>query len=197
MRIAVGWGLGCVLAVFIVVPAMARADPPAADFVAGWEARVRAVHASLSGDAALALGHCREFVAAMLDLDTMAHAAAAANWARMSAAQRAAYRNAFDDRIAEECVRRVGDYDGERFEIMGMRLTSDGERIVIASLGPPATSHRTIAWRLRPAAGGGLRAVDVIIEGRSQLAEARDDFARVLANNRDDIDASIAALRQR
>jgi ABC-type transporter MlaC component len=155
------------------------------------------IHTSRDGadmDEARARQRCQEFTTRYMEMDAMAQSAAAAIWSRMSAHQRAAYRSAFDARMLATCLRAVREFRGKKLTLLGVRRTESGDKLVATRVSLDNGRERMIVWRLRDR-GSRLRAVDIISDGRSTVATAREEYATVLESRNGDIDAFIQTIR--
>jgi ABC-type transporter MlaC component len=110
----------------------------------------------------------------------------------MTPSQRTAYGAAFDDRVLVKCAAIIGDYHGDKIVLMGVRPAGGGDLLATTRFGS-SEAARMVTWRLR---NGEKRVVDVIGQGGSAVASARNEYAAVLQSNNGDIDALIAFLRK-
>lgn len=177
------------------VPASAQPQASIEAFVGEIGDGLRAIRARANGDAAQILVGCRDFLHRVLNLDTMARAASEEAWNQMSASQREGYQAAFAGRLASECARELADDKGDAIALAGVRTTQDGDKLATIRVGA-ADNARMIAWRLRAAGEDKYVATDVIWEGHSAIAKARDEFAAVLQGAHGDVDAAIESMRK-
>jgi ABC-type transporter MlaC component len=182
-------------AVASAIPAGAQTQNSIDVFMAQIGDSMRAIPTRANGDAALVLAGCRDFLGRVLNLEKMAHAATEGAWNRMSVAQRESYQAAFADRLVSECARELADHKGEAIALAGIRSTTDGDKLATIRIGA-AEGAKMIAWRLRKADADTWSAVDVIWEGHSAIAKARDEFAAGLQGANGDIDALIGLMRK-
>lgn len=155
------------------------------------------IHTSRDGadmDEARTRQRCQEFTDRYMEMDAMARSAAAAIWIRMSAQQRAAYRSAFDARMLATCLRAVREFRGKKLTLLGVRPAERGDKLVATRVGLKDGRERIIVWRLRNR-GSRLRAVDIITDGRSTVAAAREEYAALLESRNGDVDAFIQTIR--
>jgi ABC-type transporter MlaC component len=184
-----------VVAALVSLPALARADEGIDDFVEVLDNTVRTVRADGNDGWEQTHAHCRELMGRVLDIDTMARSAVDANWERMTAHQRTAYRAAFESRMANVCVRSMRAFRSQRVILAGVRQGQGGERMATTTFVLENEGERLITWRLRDRHKP-LRAVDVIADGRSVVASARSEFSAVLDSNNGDIGALIASMQR-
>lgn len=174
--------------------AMAQSDRSVDEFLAYVRSTIHKRHGQVGIGEARARQKCRRFTVRYMEMDAMARSAAAAIWNRMSAQQRAAYRSAFDARMLVTCLRAVREFGGKKLTLLGVRRTGNGDRLVATRVGPEDGQGRLIVWRLRDRESR-LRAVDIISDGRSTVAAAREEYAAVLESRNDDVDAFIQTIK--
>jgi ABC-type transporter MlaC component len=155
--------------------------------------QIQAISVQAGGDAAKVETGCGDFLGRYLNLEALAQAASEDAWNRMSATQREAYRGGLAHRLALECTRELAGYKGEPIMLMGIRQAAGGDNLATQRLGS-AENGRMIAWRVHRAEDGTLRVTDVIWEGHSAVAKARDEFAAVLQGAKGNIDTVIEAI---
>jgi ABC-type transporter MlaC component len=191
------WIAAAALALPVAASAQSAAPqvPVIDDFVAEIADGIRAIHAQAGGDAAKAIGGCRDLLGRTLDLAAVAQAATEDAWSRMSAPQREAYQAGVAQRFAAECARQLADYKGEAIALAGIRPTGGGDRLATQRLGEGGNA-RMIAWRLRRTSDGKFRAVDVVWEGHSAVAKAREEFLASLQSAHGNVDALIESMRK-
>lgn len=182
-----------VLIVAAAVPvqaARAQTDPSINAFVTSFATSIREIHAQMGAGDGKSTERCRALVARAFDLDTMARSALGAAWEKLTPFQRDAYRAAFERRIASDCVRRIREYRGEEMTLLGVRSGEGGDRLAATRFAVRGEAGRILTWRLRPG-GSPPRALDLIVDGRSLLLSAREEYAAVLQSHNGDINALI------
>ena len=103
---------------------------------------------------------------------------------------------AFERRILSDCLRPIRDYNGEPIELVGVRPASGGEKLAAVRFGPADDPTRIITWRLHGEGADAWKVVDIIVDGRSTIANMRNEFAAVLQSQNGNIDALIEFLRR-
>jgi ABC-type transporter MlaC component len=171
--------------------AFAQTDQEVADFLAGVNHTISLV-ASNGGDGAPAF--CGSIIIASFDFEAMARVTSAGAWDRMNAQQRQAYRAAFLRRAQKDCAFASAKSGGETLRLVGIRPTDGGDRLVATRVTEGWQSGRVIVWRVRPDARRRLRAVDVIVDGRSMAMVGRAEAKAALDRNDGDIDALIKSV---
>jgi ABC-type transporter MlaC component len=131
---------------------------------------------------------CTTLVSQAFDIAAMAPDVAAGAWQQMSAEQRRAYTRGLTKHAVADCVAHGSEMAGNIVELVGVRTGDSGDRLV--AVRQSKGSARTVVWRLRPGAGGALRAVDMTVDGRSLAAAAERDAKDVLART----DGNVIAL---
>jgi ABC-type transporter MlaC component len=173
-----------------------QADAAIEQFVAFLDQSLHAIHVQAQTEGGGIHAGCRDLMLRILDLDGMGRAAAAAAWDKMTQSQRSAYQPAFERRLLSDCARPIRDYRGEPVALAGVRSADDGERLVAVRLGSENDPSRIITWRVRGEAVGTLKAVDIIVDGRSTVINMRNEFSAVLESQNGDIDALVEFLRK-
>lgn len=170
----------------------ASLDPDAADFVARLNKAVTLL-AGKTGKAAYS--SCQSYVETLIDVDSIAERTAGPAWAKMTADQRDAYRAALEKRAVRNCVSENANNSGKPVGFLGMRESNGGRLLATLPHEQGNGPERTVVWRL-PDAGAALdiRAVDVLIDGRSTVLTLRDEARNLLEGNNGDINALIAGI---
>jgi ABC-type transporter MlaC component len=175
-------------------PAQPQSDAAAQAFLTSFYESVRAIHASLAGGDSQVRERCRELMRNAFDLDAMALYAIAGEWTRLTAAARSSYRAAFEERTVTDCVRRIRNFRGETMTFLGTRPFEGGDLLAAARFALEGETGQVVAWRLRANGSQTLRAVDVIVDGRSMMIAERNEYASVLRNHDGDINTLITFM---
>jgi ABC-type transporter MlaC component len=171
--------------------AYAQVDQAVADFLGGLNHTV-SLFAGKGSDGAQAF--CGSVINASFDFDAMARETSAGAWDRMSAPQRQAYHTAFLRRVERDCAFMSARSGGEVLRLVGTRTTDGGDRLVATQVTEDGQNGRVIVWRVRPDARKRLRAVDVIVDGRSMAIGIHDEAKAALDRNDGNIDALIKSV---
>jgi ABC-type transporter MlaC component len=195
----------CIAGAYIVLAAQPHAEPPpqtefanaeqVGAFVEKLESGTRTIFVNAKNGLTPVHDGCREFLNEILDLDAMAHAVNAEIWEKMTSAQRGTFRVAFERRMIGNCVRQFDEYEGAVLQLAGVRTTESGHLLATVRVGAP-DDGKLIVWRLTGLPSDRLRAVDVITDGRSAVADASFEFAAVYQSVNGDIEALIAFLQR-
>jgi phospholipid transport system substrate-binding protein len=117
-------------------------------------------------------------------------------WRDATDSQRKEYMSLFEDMIVQTYTTRFEDYSGQKLKIDGSEASGATDFIVSSQVlqqdGPPVN----LQWRVRQK-DGGLRVVDVVVEGVSMSVTQRSDFASVIQNGGGNVEALLAHLRDR
>lgn len=183
--------------VAVASPAIGLTDPAISDYMARWDASVRAIRAQRAGGDAKVLAACLQILGWAFDLDAMAETASAGAWARMSPAQQDRFESAFRRKIAGDCVSRAHDDRGQPMTVLGVRSNAKGERLATAHVGFPDETGQNLTWRLHLAKDKTWRAIDLVVDGHSLVANERDKNAGVLQGSDGSIDALIMSVQAR
>jgi hypothetical protein len=174
-----------------VPQAFAQTDSAVGDFYARLVRGVEGV-AGKSGGAAVAA--CVQFFRSVADTDAFVRATAQGTWQKMTTAQRSAYRNAIEQKVAGDCARESGGAGGA-VSLGGVQPGGGSDRLVTIYLKQPNGGGLTTVWRVRAASSGAeLRAVDLIVDGRSAVSSLRDKTNAALARSSGNIDTMIGAM---
>jgi ABC-type transporter MlaC component len=165
-----------------------EADSAVTAFVARINTAVAPVKA---GDQAGIRAACASLVKQAFDFDAMAPAIVAEAWKRMNAGQKAAYTRGLAKRAASECTSHGSEIAGNTVEIIGVREGGGGDRVVAVK--QSKGRGRTVLWQVRKSSGG-LKAVDMTVDGRSLATSARRDAKNVLKRSDGDLSALIKSV---
>jgi hypothetical protein len=78
--------------------------------------------------------------------------------------------------------------------VLGVRTGEAGDRLLAIRTGRPGDTGRVVVWRLRPGPDHRLRAVDILLDGRSMVISMSDEARAVLERTNGDIDALLGSL---
>jgi ABC-type transporter MlaC component len=182
--VAIGAIVGC--AVLFGRAAAAQTDPQVTEFLASLNRSITELAGQAESQASSA---CGRIVASAINMDAVTRSALGHIWDRISSQQRAAYRAAAQRWAVRDCLRRNQDNSGHPLEFLGVRQSEADERLLATRSSEPA---HTVIWRLR--GSGRIRAVDVVIDGRSMILSLRDETRTLLDRNNGNIDIATGAL---
>lgn len=116
-------------------------------------------------------------------------------WRTATEAEQEAYQKAFTENMIYTYSRRFGEYGGQKLVIDGTR--EDGRFDIVSSriVSPNSKEEFRLEWRVIDAEGG-LKIVDIVIEGVSMSVTQRQEYASVIQNNGGKVQALIDALNR-
>ncbi len=178
---AAGLGLAATLA--------HAADPATLAFVDRINRTVEAIN---PGDRSAIRAGCASLIEQTFDLETMAKSITGEAWSRMSAKHRAAYVKGLAKRATGDCTRSGREIAGNLVELVGVRAAPDGDSNV--AVRQSRGKQRTVIWRVRAAASGELKAVDMTVDGRSLATVARRDAKAILESSHGDVTELVRSI---
>jgi phospholipid transport system substrate-binding protein len=140
---------------------------------------------------------CRKLLDWAFDVPGMARYALGDAWAKASERERTAFRQSFETLIVNHYVRQMRSDPKRAFAYLGYKQESEDRVLAVVRTTTPERPDQIWWWRLRVAPDGGLRVIDLIVEGRSVLLSEREEYARVLQANDGRIAAVIDFIKQR
>ena len=132
---------------------------------------------------------CRRINTQVVNIDAVATNALGNVSGRLSPHQRADYRAAALRWVVRDCVRMNGDNSGRPLTFLGLRRAQSGGLLLTTRSDQPP---HTIVWRLTQS--DRLKAIDVIVDGRSMTLALREETAALLNRSDNNIDMAIATL---
>ncbi len=129
------------------------------------------------------------------DLDLVARLVLGRHWRTASEADRQEYVALFRQILTNTLAARLGDYEGQTFEIVGNNELSERDTAVQTRInrlnGAPPLS---VDWRVRES-DGGYAIIDVVAEGVSLVVSQRNEVSSIV--ERDGMPGLIEAMRKR
>jgi phospholipid transport system substrate-binding protein len=118
------------------------------------------------------------------DLPFLMQSAIGAHWASLTAEQRTALIEAFEQYAVSLCSAYFDDYSGQRFEIMGETKTSAGDPSVLVKILPGDVTDdvHTLSYVMRQATSE-WKSIDVVMDRQISLATLALDQIRALLSN--------------
>lgn len=130
------------------------------------------------------------------DLPIIARFVLGRYWNQATGAQQAEFKTLLEDYIVLAYSTRFKGYNGQSFEVSDVRADGDKDAIIYTRIlrqeGPPVR----IDWRVRTPKGG-MKVIDVVIEGLSMSLTHRNEFAAVIQRAGSGIDGLINLLREK
>lgn len=122
--------------------------------------------------------------------------AAGRNWRQMNEAQQSRYEAVFVDYIATIYARRFEEYSGEKLAVVGAQDMGKDVFVVKTEVARQGAQPIRIEWMVSNRSGA-TRIDDITIEGVSLAITQREEFAALIAQKGDNIDAFLAELAAR
>ena len=136
----------------------------------------------------------RRLLANGFDVELIGRFVLARYWRTASDAERADFRQLFEDYLIAAYGRRFGSYNGEKF-VIGQTFPKDDERAVVRSeVTRPGGDTLTVDWSLQRR-DGRWRVVDIMVEGISMMVTQRSEFTAVIQREGGSVSALNAKLR--
>jgi phospholipid transport system substrate-binding protein len=139
----------------------------------------------------------RALLFADFDMDTIGRFVLGRYWNIATPAQRDEYLRLFREMIAGVWAERFESYQGQKFELRGVRPAQDSAKDTMVSsvIIPLDAPEVRVEWRVRYK-DGQYKIVDVIVEGVSLSVTQRSDFASVIQRGGGDVQVLLASLRE-
>lgn len=202
------WLVGLVVGCLMLAAAAARPGPAlAADPDAG--AKAIAFVESLADQAIAALttegasreqreNRARELLARYFAVDTIGRWVLGRYWQQATPDQQADYLTLFEDLIVTTYVDRFSRYSGERLTVSRSIVDeASGDVLVYSDITRPAGGQPVqVGWRVRQR-DGGMKIVDVYVEGVSLGQTQRSEFASVIRNSGGKVAGLLDEMRRR
>jgi phospholipid transport system substrate-binding protein len=121
-------------------------------------------------------------VQAAFDMPTMTRFAVGPTWAGLSATDQAALIKAFTRLTVANYAKNFNDFGGEKFTVDAQVDSRGPDKLVRSHLLQPNEKPIDLTYRMRQAADGRWKIIDVYYNGSiSELAARRSDFASSIA----------------
>lgn len=169
--------------------------PDAEAFIREIGDKVMAILVDASKNDTQKLADLKTMLDSYTDLDLMARLVLGRYWRTSSAEERDTYVELFHELLMKTLAARLGDYNGQTFEIVGSQKVSDTDstvatRIIRVGGKPPLK----VDWRVRNE-DGKLAIIDVVAEGVSLVVSQRNEVGSVV--EREGMAGLIKTMRER
>lgn len=169
--------------------------PDAEAFIREIGDKVMAILVDASKSDTQKLADLKTMLDSYTDLDLMARLVLGRYWRTSSAEERDTYVGLFHELLMKTLAARLGDYNGQTFEIVGSQKVSDTDstvatRIIRVGGKPPLK----VDWRVRNE-DGKLAIIDVVAEGVSLVVSQRNEVGSVV--EREGMAGLIKTMRER
>lgn len=111
-----------------------------------------------------------------LDLELMGRFVLGPAWRGASEEERAEYLDLFADYVVTSYARRLGGYSGQQFRITNTGGAGRADVMVQTEITQEGAPPIRAGWRVRGYDDGGLKIIDVVVEGISMLQTERSQF---------------------
>lgn len=187
--------LAATVGLLLVSPvlASAQADPEIADFFQRLSRGFAAIGASTGAEAS---SRCTAFFQSTFDVDRFIRAASAEIGEGMAADQRRRAYAAIEARVRKNCEKENAAAPGNSLSFVGVRSTDGGVRLLATQVqSRDGSPGRVLVWRIQQEGKGGpLRAIDLLVDGRSAQITLRDEIRAIVERHKGDLDAVLRAL---
>ncbi len=184
-----------------LLPLVAMARPALADasnaqaFIAELGDDVVAILTQADADNQQKLVELKTLLDNNTDLDLVARLVLGRHWRSASEADRKEYVGLFRKILTNTLAARLGDYEGQTFEVVGNNALSERDTAVQTRInrlnGAPPLS---VDWRVRQG-DGGYAIIDVVAEGVSLVVSQRNEVGSII--ERQGMPGLIEAMRER
>lgn len=145
-------------------------------------------------DRAAREGRFRSIYRQHFDTATIASWVMGRAWQAATPKQRSEYLQVFETYVVKIYTAQLATYGGEQFRVTGAEADGDGVVVISAIVDPQGQRSIDVKWRLRKS-DATLKVRDVVIENISMSLNQRREFASVLQQNNNSIDALIGTIR--
>ncbi len=184
-------------AVVLMLPRMASANATdrAKTLVAGISGELSALLTSGRGEAQM-YAEFERLLARYGDMPAVAAASLGPPWRGASAAQRQAYVAAFQSYLARKYGRQFREFRGVGIDVTGARDAGNAGVLVNTVVTRPGQPSIAVDWQISERSGS-PKAVNIIIEGVSMLANERAEIGAMLETERGSIEGLIRRMQAR
>ena len=190
--------LGAVCAVALLPKLAPAADAKAADaeaFIRDIGDKVMTILTDDSKSDAEKLVELKKILDNNTDLDLVARLVLGRYWRTASDEERKEYVELFHELLMKTLASRLGDYNGQTFEVTGSQQVSDSDSVVTTKIirvgdGPPLK----VDWRVRDE-GGKFALIDVVAEGVSLVVSQRNEVGSIV--ERQGMEGLLETMRKR
>ena len=136
----------------------------------------------------------RGLLAENFDLPRIGRFVLGKSWRSASGEQQKEYQRLFGQFVTQTYAKRLGGYTGEAFKIVKAHSYGKKDALVVTEIARPSGPPLKAGWRVRNGSGG-LKILDVLVEGVSMAATQRSEFQSVIKGH--GVDGLIEMLRLR
>jgi phospholipid transport system substrate-binding protein len=193
---------GALAGLAALAAALALPRAAAATAVSRAEALVGAISADLARVVSAGLpearlyGEFERILARYGDMPAVAASVLGPPWRSASSARKQAFVAAFQGYVARKYGRQLGEFRGARIDVLGARDAGRAGVLVQTVVVRPGHPNLAVDWQVSERSGT-PRAVNLVIEGVSMLANERAEIGAMLDAQRGSLDGLIAQMRGR
>ncbi len=136
----------------------------------------------------------RELFVETFDLPEIGKLVLGRHWRGATPDQQSAFLKAFEDVQVYTWSKRFKDYSGETLEITKTTQENDGDWQVDSLIRRKTQEPIHVSWRVHPSSGG-IKVLDIKVEGASMALTYRSEYSSVLQSNGGKVDALTGAMR--
>ncbi len=178
------------------LPAAATASVPDAEsFIRQIGDEVMVILTDQSKNDSQKLAELKAMLDSYTDIDLISRLVLGRYWKTASDAERDDYVQLFHELLMKTLAARLGDYNGQTFEIVGSQQVSKVDSTVATKIirvaGKPPLN---VDWRVRDR-DGNFAIIDVVAEGVSLVVSQRNEVGSIV--EREGMPGLIAAMRER
>lgn len=153
---------------------------------------------SSAGNVATRKEQLRGILLKNFDMNTISRFTLGTHWKGLTAEQQKEYQALFEDMIVSIYADKFSSYQGEKFEVTGASVTTDGDYSVTSNIVPLSGQRIPVTWRIREKWNAGtFKIVDVAIKDVSMIITQRADFSSTIQNNGGNPASILDFLRER
>jgi phospholipid transport system substrate-binding protein len=134
----------------------------------------------------------RGLLAENFDLPSIGRFVLGKSWRGASDEQKKEYQLLFGQFLTQIYAKRLGGYAGEAFKIVKANAYGKKDALVLTEIARPSGPPLKAGWRVRNSSGG-LKIIDVMVEGVSMAATQRSEFGSVVKSH--GVDGLLEMLR--
>lgn len=186
-----------ILAMMVVagrVAAAESADDPLA-FISSFADEGLALLSKEEQDSADRQAAFRDLLGRYFDLPRTGRITLGRHWKRATPDERAEYERLFREYVVVSTTRRLQGYADNDLEVRGARVINEREILVDSRFTTAGAEPVRVQWNLFKGEEG-LRILDVMIEGVSQVLTQRNEFDSVIRAGGGEIEALLEVLRK-
>jgi phospholipid transport system substrate-binding protein len=125
----------------------------------------------------------REIVANSLDVKAIGEFSVGKAWDRATEEEKDEYMDLFSVYLLQIYTQRLGGYTGQTLKIEESSAYKDRDAVVRTTIVQDGSDNMEVKWLVRDNEGG-MRILDVIVEGKSLALAQRKEFTNIIARDK-------------